>query len=94
MISSHLSDISYAKTVGYKRFPQFRLAVGEHALRAEATHSFFVEIAHNLREKMGFIRLEISYAKKLKLQYPTVTARLHAEIDEKITISFEVKKFS
>ena len=31
--------------------------------------------------------------KKLKLQYPTVTARLHAEIDEKIT-SFEVKKFS
>ena len=32
--------------------------------------------------------------KKLKLQYPTVTARLHAEIDEKITISFEVKKFS
>ena len=34
------------------------------------------------------------YIKKLKLQYPTVTARLHAEIDEKITISFEVKKFS
>ena len=32
-------------------------------------------------------------AKKLKLQYPTVTARLHAEIDKK-TISFEVKKFS
>ena len=31
--------------------------------------------------------------KKLKLQYPTVTARLHADIDEKIT-SFEVKKFS
>ena len=30
--------------------------------------------------------------KKLKLQYPTVTARLHAEIEEKITISFEVKK--
>ena len=26
--------------------------------------------------------------KKLKLQYPTVTARLHAEIDEKITIFF------
>ena len=33
-------------------------------------------------------------SKKLKLQYPTVTARLHAEIDEKITISFELKKFS
>ena len=32
--------------------------------------------------------------KKLKLQYPTVTARLHAEIDEKITIFFGVKKFS
>ena len=32
--------------------------------------------------------------KKLKLQYPTVTARLHAEIDEKITISLEVTKFS
>ena len=32
--------------------------------------------------------------KKLKLQYPTVTARLHAEIKEKITFSFEVKKFS
>jgi len=28
------------------------------------------------------------------LQYPTVTARLHAEIDEKITIFFGVKKFS
>ena len=33
-------------------------------------------------------------AKKLKLQYPTVTARLHAEINKKTTISFEVKKFS
>ena len=32
--------------------------------------------------------------KKLKLQYPTVTTPLHAEIDEKITISYEVKKFS
>ena len=38
--------------------------------------------------------LAILFKKKLKLQYPTVTARLHAEIDEKITISFEVKKFS
>jgi len=31
--------------------------------------------------------------KKLKLQYPTVTARLHAEIDEKVTIFIEMKKF-
>jgi len=36
--------------------------------------------------------LHIPEWKKLKLQYPTVTARLHAEIDEKITIFFEVKK--
>ena len=33
------------------------------------------------------------HGKKLKLQYPTVTARLHAEIDEKITIFIEMKKF-
>ena len=31
------------------------------------------------------------FKKKLKLQYPTVTARLHAEIDEKITIFIEMK---
>ena len=31
--------------------------------------------------------------KKLKLQYPTVTARLHAEINEKITISIKWKNF-
>ena len=34
----------------------------------------------------------ICLTKKLKLQYPTVTARLHAEIDKKITISIEMKK--
>ena len=41
------------------------------------------------KEREREIRKEKLRKKKLKLRYPTVTARLHAEIDEEVTISLK-----
>ena len=51
--------------------------------------SLSIRYSFDLRAKNQAKRTQ----KKLKLQYPTVTARLHADIDEKITIFIEMKKF-
>ena len=109
LLSQHSFIIFWPEEKNFQILQKLRISWPYFAHGYFFIHStpFFYQISHifhknkttelSYRVKLPLILTIISSTlllyKKLKLQYPTVNARLHAEIDEKITIFIEMKKF-